>query len=718
MHPAPIPEDESRRIAALSSYELLDTAADAVLDGLTRTICDHLQVPISTITLVDRHRQWFKSVQGMSTCETAREVSFCGHAVYHEAPLVVEDARRDERFRDNPLVTGPPHIRFYAGVPLRGAHGLALGVVCAQHTEPRTLTAAELGFLHDMAAVAAELIELRRTERLLERQRQLFAAGPTVILRWGGGPDWPVQYASANLAEVFGYRPESLLGRPYRELIHPEERQRVGEELAAQLEQGVRRYEHAPYRFRGADGAYRWVHDVRLIEWGERGEVEALYGYLNDLTERVALEDQVHRQRFYDPRTGLPNRALFEERLDQAMAEARRQGRALAVLALDLRDFRAVNDSLGHLTGNEVLRKVGQRLRAHCPEADSVARLSGDEFGILVSQLSGAGEAAALAERIADAVEAPYEIQGMALPLNVRVGVHVCAAVDCSAEALLEQADSAMYEAKREGVRCRFFSPELTERAREQVVLAGELRHALAEGQLALHYQPQVELHEGAWVGVEALARWPHPERGWISPASFIPAAEQAGLVDWLGAWVLEQACAQGRAWLDAGRPLGRVAVNVAAPQLHNPELGEQVAAALARTGLPPAYLELEITESLMVSPHAAVVERLEALRRRGVRIAVDDFGTGYSALSYLKDLPIDRLKIDRSFVGGLAEQERMRAITRAIIALGRSLGYEVLAEGIETEREHQILLAEGCRYGQGFRFARPMPPQALSPGP
>ncbi|MBK1726197.1 EAL domain-containing protein [Halorhodospira neutriphila] len=839
MQDAPIPSDDEQRLAALYDYGILDTPAEAAFERLTRVACEIFQAPIATVTLVDRDRQWFKSVRGIDDCETARSISFCGHVVYAGRPLRVEDARQDERFHDNPLVRGPPYLRAYLGVPLTTPRGFHIGVVCVQDTAPRGFAERELRILQDLASVTMDELELRRVRQALERERALFIAGPTVIVLRESAAGWPIRYASPNAAEVLGHSPEALVaggGQSYLDLVHPADRARVAEEAEAGARQGEH-LEHQPYRLRRGDGTYAWVHDSIVVHRDAEGRVDGYHGYLIDITERVELEAKlrrsailfeeaqegilitdaqgritavnrtlaeltgyseaeldgctpaclhagaaspeayraiwqaVHRQGHWsgelqytcrdgstfpgtttlreirdahgarthyielvsdasrlkayqrqlermmhvDPLTELPNRLLFQDRLEQALAGRHRDGQPLAVVVLDLRDFRAVNDSLGQEAGDQVLAQVGRRLQQVLREEDTVARLSGDEFGILLPRLGSVDDAAPLAERITAWVEEPFQLEGHEVPLVARSGVSVYfGQEEASASTFLEQADAAMYEAKLEGVRYRFFSEELTERAQERIQLTAELRQALAQGQLAVHYQPQLDLASGEWVGVEALARWPHPQWGWISPGRFIPVAERAGLIGRLGGWVLEQACTQAQAWLTAGVAFGRIGVNVAAPQLTDPGLVEAVTAALAQSGLPAERLELEITESLLVAPEPAVVERLQALRQHGVSVAIDDFGTGYSALSYLKDLPVDRLKIDRSFIDGVPEQADVLAITRAILALGQSLGFAVVAEGIEEEHQRAALLEEGCREGQGFLFARPGAATAL----
>ncbi|ABM61137.1 sensor domain-containing protein [Halorhodospira halophila] len=451
----------------------------------------------------------------------------------------------------------------------------------------------------------------------------------------------------------------------------------------------------------------------------ESGRPTHYIGVFSDISRIKEYQTQLERVLHLDPLTELPNRLLFHDRLEQALRQHQRQRtneNAVAVLVVDLSDFRAVNDSLGHAIGDRTLRIVGERLDSAMGDSATVARLSGDEFGVLLPQLATADDAASAAERLIEAAEAPLEIDGHQIPITLRVGLSTFPDQAQGANVLLEQADAAMYEAKSEGVSYRFFSEELTERARERIELGAELRQALAGEELALHFQPQVDLDSGRWIGLEALLRWPHPRRGPISPGRFIPVAERTGLMCQLGAWVLQRACRQYQTLLDAGQDWGRLAINITAPELADPTFVERVMRTLEETGLAAERLELEITESLLVNTDERIIERLDALRRHGVRVAVDDFGTGYSALSYLKDLPVDRLKIDRSFIDNVDQPSRGATITRAILALGQSLELEVIAEGIETEAQRRTLQEAGCLQGQGFFLARPAPLEQLRP--
>ena len=727
---APPPRDDGLRVEELYTFGILGTCSEPAFDRLTRLACELLGTPVAAIGFLEHQHQWFKAQQGRDETQIPREHAVCAHAVAERAPLVIEDVAEDPRFRDNPYLRGPPRIRAYLGTPLISARGHAIGALCVQDTRPRFFNGHHVRQLEELAALVIDELELRRVRRFVERYGQLCESGPAVIFRWRAQPGWPIDYASASATVVLGYTPAELYQRRFTDLVHPEDIPGLERAYEHQVAEGGSRFEYGPYRVRCQDGAYAPVRETTLVERDKHGEVVALYGYLADVggteplgthggyaePDTAKASTASHAPSARDGTlTALASRSALLSRLKRAIAECQYEGRALAVIAFDVRDFRAVNDSLGRERGDEVLHRLGQRLAAAVGESQVAARLSGDEFAVLLPRADDRRSVEAVARTLLDQLEAPYEVAGLKTLLAVRAGIHLCEGGGCSAETLLEQAETALYQAKSEKARYRFFSPELVTSARERLELGAELREALAADQLTVHYQPQTDLISGDWIGVEALARWHHPERGWISPAQFIPAAERSGLIGELGAWVLEQACREAQGWLARGWDLDRVCVNVAAPQLTDPDFHHQVRQILSRTGLPASRLELEITESLMVSPTQETLDRLEALRDLGVRMAVDDFGTGYSTLSYLKDLPIDRLKVDRSFVRGMPDQPRLLAVTRAILALGKNLGFEVLAEGIETEHERRELLAEGCLQGQGFLFGRPVPAEQIA---
>lgn len=409
--------------------------------------------------------------------------------------------------------------------------------------------------------------------------------------------------------------------------------------------------------------------------------------------------------------TGLPNRALLAERLEHALTLADREARTLAVLFLDLDRFKHINDSMGHSVGDHLLKQVAQRLSVVVRREDTLVRMGGDEFVVLMEHFHHERDAALLADKVIQSLADPLEVNGLPVYLTTSIGISLYPRDAHSAEALISNADAAMYRAKESGRNTyQFYTPELTRLAREQVTLVSDLKHALERQELELHYQPQVGIADGRIFGVEALLRWRHGAVGLIAPDRFIPLAEDTGLIVPIGEWVLREACGQAQRWLEAGLPLERISVNLAGPQIQRGNIVAVVEQILADSGLPPDKLELEVTESFVMGREDAAITTLRRLRRLGITIAVDDFGTGYSSLSRLKQLPIDRLKIDRSFVQDLPHDEDDTAIARAVIALGHSLGLRVVAEGVETAAQAQFLLDEGCLEAQGYYYSRPVP--------
>jgi len=449
-----------------------------------------------------------------------------------------------------------------------------------------------------------------------------------------------------------------------------------------------------------------------LILWTGLALTVLLCLYVGSRIRRIEETERLARRDFL---TGLPNRALLAERLGHALATAERDGSHLAVLFLDLDRFKHVNDSMGHSAGDKLLTQVAERLSQVLRKEDTLARMGGDEFVVVMEHLQHGRDAAVLAEKLIQTLLQPIAIGDTPLYLTTSIGISLYPRDATTAEGLVSDADAAMYRAKESGRNTfQFYTPELTQFAHEQVTLVSDLKHALERQELELHYQPQVTLADGKLFGVEALLRWRHGKTGLIMPDRFIPLAEETGLIVPIGAWVLQEACAQAKRWLDAGLPLQRISVNVAGPQLQRGDMLKTVERTLAETGLPPGILELEVTESFIMVKTESIINTLKSLRRLGVTIAVDDFGTGHSSLSRLKRLPIDRLKIDRTFVQDLPADEDDTAITRAIIALGKSLGLRIIAEGVESAAQAQLLLHEGCHEAQGYYYSRPVTADAI----
>lgn len=463
------------------------------------------------------------------------------------------------------------------------------------------------------------------------------------------------------------------------------------------------------------DGQIIWISENARAVNDSHGRLLYYEGTVEDVTERRLYEARLERQANYDALTGLANRALLKDRLEQAVLTGGRDASGPAVVFFDLDRFKFINDSLGHAAGDELLCTVAERLRHCVRECDTVARVGGDEFVVLINGHSEATAVSGLVERLMAEIAKPWVTQHGTFNVTCSAGVALYPQDGEESAVLLKHADSAMYRAKELGRNgCQFFTSELNERLTEKLTLQRGLTHALAEQQFELYYQPRVDIASGCIVGVEALLRWHLPGQGMLMPDRFIPIAEETDLIQPIGQWVLEEACRQSLSWQYGGRPLS-VSVNVSAVQLQHADFVDIVADALAHTGLAPARLELELTESLFMQGAAKMLDTLRRLRSLGVSLSIDDFGTGYSSLSYLKRFPADRLKIDRSFIHELQKDSDDAVIARTIISLGHSLGLRVVAEGVESARQLQFLRDNKCDEAQGFLYGRPMSARALT---
>jgi diguanylate cyclase (GGDEF)-like protein/PAS domain S-box-containing protein len=435
-----------------------------------------------------------------------------------------------------------------------------------------------------------------------------------------------------------------------------------------------------------------------------------------DVSAARAMALQMAHSAQHDFLTGLPNRMLLNDRVSQAMALARRHIKKVAILFLDLDGFKHINDSLGHAIGDKLLQSVAKRLVDCVRGSDTVSRQGGDEFVILLSEVERSEDAALKAGRMLQAVAAPHSIDHHDLHVTTSIGVSVYPDDGLDSETLIKNADTAMYQAKENGRQSyQFFKPPMSVRAVERQSIEEGLRRGLERQEFSLCYQPKIHLKSGDISGAEALLRWVHPSRGPVSPAKFIPVAEDCGLIVPIGNWVLREACKQARIWLDAGLPLGTMAVNISAMEFRDDHFLDGVSAILKETGLDPKYLELELTESVLMKHAEATETILKTLKARGVQVAVDDFGTGYSSLSYLRKFPIDALKIDQSFVRQITTSPEETTIVTAVISMGRSLKLRVVAEGVETQEELAFLRIHQCEEAQGYYFSHPVPPEQFA---
>jgi len=520
-------------------------------------------------------------------------------------------------------------------------------------------------------------------------------------------------YESPSTSRVLGYPPGALAGRIPFDSIHPKDLARARAAFGKLL-QGEPPKTAVEFRFRHAKG--HWIHlealgNNLLDHPGIRGVVITS----RDVSERKKAEKQAQYLSQHDVLTGLPNRLLMQDRLHQAIIQARRGGGVVALMFIDLDRFKTVNDSFGRVIGDALLKQVAERLRECLRDTDTVARLGGDEFIIMIPDAATAQVVGEVAQRVLSEFSRPFSDGEQEMYVSASIGISLFPRDGSDPDELVKHADRAMYSAKDSGRNMyRYFTEDLNQEVREKVMLESGLRRAIDRGELRLFYQPTIDLHTKQVIGAEALVRWQHPTLGLISPAKFIPVAEESDLIFRLGEWVLRAACKQLRAWQEEGFGL-QVAVNVSARQFRDPKLAELVVAVMADSQVDPRLVGIELTETAIMQDARASISTLERLKSRGVSISIDDFGTGYSSLSYLKRLPLDTLKIDQSFVRDIATDNNDAAIVRAIIGLARSLGIKVLAEGVEDDTQLSFLNNYGCNYGQGFLFGRPLVPEGFA---
>jgi diguanylate cyclase (GGDEF)-like protein/PAS domain S-box-containing protein len=968
------PVNEAQRLAVLRSYRVLDSSAEPEFDRLVRLAAAVCEAPIATLTLIDEHRQWFKARVGLDLSETHRDLAICAHAILQRELLVVTDASADPRFADNELVTGPPHLRFYAGVPLVAEGGYALGTLAVMDCVPRGLSAAQRQALITIAEHTLEQLDLHR--QLLAQREQTASAEQAlsdtddhlqlaVRAAHVGLWDWDLRtdqvYRSPEWKAQLGYREHevSTAGDEWYGRLHPDDRERAIAAVRAHIASADTGYRRLEFRLRHKDGGYRWIEasssllldddrrPVRMLgahvditdrkraeqaliegemlrriagrlarlggwavnigadrvhwsdevcaihemppgtspsfaeglrfyapEWRERirevldacmrdgtpfdeemqivtakgrrvwvrtvgeavrdasgrviriqgafqdttekkraeqearqlaarltttlesitdafytldrrwrftylnGEAERLLErrrddlldtviwdafpavigtsieleyrralrenhalsfeefytpvqrwfeirvypsteglavYFRDVTERKRAEDEIQYLALYDSLTGLPNRRLLRDRVQHAFVASARHHQQGALMFIDLDDFKALNDTLGHQEGDRLLQQVASRLSACLRDEDTVARFGGDEFVVVLTELherreEAACQAEAIAEKIRLALNRPYRLTEQQRHVSSSIGIALFSGQDETVDDVMKRADLALYRAKAAGRNTlRLFDPDMQAAIHARVALEGELRDALLGSEFVPYYQPQ---YDSDWrlTGAEALVRWRHPLRALVKPAEFVPLAEETGLILDLGRAMLAAACEQLAVW--AKRPdTARLcmSVNISAREFRHPEFVNRVLAALEASGADPERLRLELTETVLLDDIEDIIRKMTLLRDRGVSFSLDDFGTGYSSLYYLKRLPLDQLKIDQRFVRDVLTDASDAAIVRSVVGLAQNLGLTAVAEGVETLEVRDFLAAHGCCAYQGYLFGGPL---------
>lgn len=566
--------------------------------------------------------------------------------------------------------------------------------------------------LEEMAARLSVAISTAQDQQRLRLQdAALRSTANAVFITDANGV---IQWVNHAFSSLSGYRPEEAIGHTPHLLKSGRQTADFYRRLWATLQQGEAWRGDIINRHK--NGQLYTVEQTITPMKDEQGRVTHYVAIHEDVTERKQAEQRIRHMVNHDELTGLPNRILFRERLEQALAQSHRDEQLLAVLFLDLDHFKDINDTMGHPTGDRLLQKVAQRLRNAVRESDTVARLGGDEFAIIQTGLKQIDGASHLAEKLLHTLEQPFQINGRELHTSTSIGLTIYPLDDGDPDRLLKHADLAMYRAKQAGRGdFHYYDIEMDRQAQRKASLERDLRRALERNEFELHYQPQLDLASDRIVGVEALLRWRHPQLGYVSPADFIPIAESSRLILPIGDWVLAEACRQNRSWQAAGLPPLQMAVNLSAVQFRDQRLPERVAAVLAETGLAAEYLELELTESVLMHHNKSGIETLQRLNELGIELAIDDFGTGYSSLSYLQRFPMQKIKLDRSFVSNYPNAKDNAVIAKAVIQLGHSLNLRVVAEGVETEEQLEFLRTEGSNLVQGFHICRPLPADELA---
>ena len=605
--------------------------------------------------------------------------------------------------RDRPLFRQPSSVQYEALMPTRGGREREMLYNKVSFVDQAGKVAGVIGTVTDVTAY-------KEAERALEaseaRFRVLTESGLDLISVLA--PDGAILYQSTALKNLLGYEPAETLGRNVFELVHREDADAAKAAFRRIIETSHFR-EPLEFRIRSRDGQWRTFESLGT-NCVDNPHIRGVVFNSRDVTDRKAIQQRIQHLAYHDNLTGLPNRGLLQDRLAHSIARAERSGRKVAVLFIDLDNFKNINDTLGHDVGDELLRQVARRLGECVRAGDTIARQGGDEFIVLLDSLEDGRGASLVAQKILNSLRAPFPLGGTEQHVSGSVGIAVFPEDGRDAQTLMKNADTAMFHGKGIGKNTyQYFTAQMNVAVKRRMTLESALRRAVLQKDFVLHYQPQVNLETGEIVAVESLVRWKSEDSGTVMPGDFIPLAEETGLINEIGEWVLREACRQNREWQDRGLAPRRIAVNLSARQFADKAFLDTVTRVLDDTGLDPKWLELEITESQVMRQTDGMILLLNRLAEMGVHLAIDDFGTGYSSLSYLKRLPIQTLKIDQSFIRDITVDPNDAAIVMAIIQMARSLDLETIAEGVETAGQLAMLRSKECRIGQGFFFSAPV---------
>ena len=708
--------DEADRLSALAEYGLSQDVRLPSLEPLVELAAHAFDTPVAAINLIGKDHVFFAASTGIGECDMRRDVSFCAHAITKSDMMVVLDARQDERFHDNPLVTSSSPIIFYAGVPLRAPSGQPIGALCVVDSNPRTsFGEAERERLRSFAELAKEKLELRRLEVANESQEEnwekMLRNSPRALL----AVDEEDRIILLNGAgqRLLGYTQEEVLGLDVRMIVPGIERHpQMGDfrsSLPREAAPGGSGREFAVKQKQGR----ALTAEVTLFHWPAPMQKRISVSF-NDVTERHRQLQQIHRLENFDRLTSLQNRAAF---LDALSDQLKRRG-PLGLILIDVDNFKDINNTIGQAAGDELLQLIAQRIQSRASVASPLARMGGDEFALILAGDADEFRTRVLGRTILAGFAEPFTVAGVEVRLSVSCGISLAPDHGSTSEELLANADLALFEAKQRGrAELVVFTPSLRTEAEARRQSDLELHHAFEQKQFVNFYQPQIRVTDGAVVGAEALIRWHHPERGLIAPGNFLPHLERNPLSLQVGNWVLDEACAQVARWKAAGLHAPRMGVNLFASQLLSPGFAQNVLSTMARHQLEPSELELEITETIILDQPQLILEPLRRLRAAGVGIAFDDFGTGYASLSLLKQYPLSRIKIDQVFVRSMQSSLQDAGTVEAMIMLARIYRLEVIAEGVETQEQAGLLSGLGCDEIQGFLYGRPVAAEEFEAG-
>lgn len=725
----PFSANELERCAALKGLGILDTDPDQNFDAAVELACSLFEVPIALIALIDEQREWFKASRGLGIKEAPRQWAFCNYTIQQDDLFVVEDAELDPRFSSNPLVTGEPGIRFYAGVPVGLNDDQHLGTLCIIGKKPRTLSDKEADYLRTLGRVVSNLLrQFHQTQTEQKLQDELGLERAAVVFRENQlrGKQSLLEYAS-ELAAIgsweyspstgqilWGAETRQILGITSDDDVTPDVvRSFFVEEYDQPWRQEISKFAASTTslvfegKIRTPGGREKWVRVLGKTENNE-GAISK-FGLLQDITQEHIYQKQIKDMAERDSLTGLANRFSLFERLRSLM----RDDAPFSFALLDVDGFKGINDTFGHAAGDKCLKRIARKLRALEQSGAIVARIAGDEFAII---LPGAFERRQLDRRLARIVSTltfPMGFHEQTANVSVSIGVATRQVhAECDAEALMAEADLALYEAKAAGrSRHVFFRKEMKAKARRKSEIIGNIREALRKCELELFYQAKRDLRDGNNAGFEALLRWRRADGSVVTPEMFRPALEDPVLSGDITAFVVVSALDQARLWIDGGNPKVSISINVGPHQFRDSTFPAFLLAEMKKRSLPASAIEIEVTENVLVERDTdQVLMACRAFTDHGLRISFDDFGTGFASLTHLLDFPVRAIKIDRSFVARLMTDHRAVAFLKAVCDLAHSLSLEVVAEGIETYQQCELITSVGCDYGQGYYLHRPSP--------